>query len=172
MSNQTVMIDPEGLLREFFVAFKASLDFRLWIKLIEEETRELLDAARELNEFSASKSLQPADDFIRLKANLLKELADVGYVVTGSTLVTPDDEDVISEEEWGEINQTLNEAVSALNVVVSDWGFTPDQMTEAFLRVHRSNMSKLGDDGKPIRREDGKIMKGPNYRAPDLTDLV
>jgi NTP pyrophosphatase (non-canonical NTP hydrolase) len=42
---------------------------------------------------------------------------------------------------------------------------------EVFERVHRSNMSKLGDDGKPIYREDGKVLKGPNYQPPDLTDL-
>lgn len=41
----------------------------------------------------------------------------------------------------------------------------------AFVRVHQSNMSKLGDDGKPIYREDGKVKKGPNYQPPDLTDL-
>jgi predicted HAD superfamily Cof-like phosphohydrolase len=39
-------------------------------------------------------------------------------------------------------------------------------------RVHASNMSKLGEDGKPIRREDGKILKGPNYKEPSLIDLV
>ena len=33
-------------------------------------------------------------------------------------------------------------------------------------------MSKLGEDGKPIRREDGKVLKGPNYKEPDLTDLA
>jgi hypothetical protein len=33
-------------------------------------------------------------------------------------------------------------------------------------------MSKLDDNGKPIKREDGKVMKGPNYKAPDLTDLL
>jgi hypothetical protein len=33
-------------------------------------------------------------------------------------------------------------------------------------------MSKLGLDGKPIKREDGKVMKGPNYTPPDLSDLV
>jgi predicted HAD superfamily Cof-like phosphohydrolase len=42
----------------------------------------------------------------------------------------------------------------------------------AFNRVHASNMSKLGEDGKPIRREDGKILKGPNYFVPSLIDLV
>lgn len=35
--------------------------------------------------------------------------------------------------------------------------------------VHRSNMSKLGPDGKPIHREDGKVLKGPNYTEADLT---
>jgi predicted HAD superfamily Cof-like phosphohydrolase len=38
-------------------------------------------------------------------------------------------------------------------------------------RVHESNMSKLGEDGKPIRRVDGKILKGPNYKPPYLEDL-
>jgi predicted HAD superfamily Cof-like phosphohydrolase len=41
-------------------------------------------------------------------------------------------------------------------------------LDECFLEVHESNMSKLGDDGKPIYREDGKVLKGPNYFEPDL----
>jgi len=43
---------------------------------------------------------------------------------------------------------------------------------QALRRVHASNMSKLGEDGKPIYREDGKVLKGPNYQPPDLSDLV
>lgn len=43
---------------------------------------------------------------------------------------------------------------------------------EAFLRVHQSNMSKLGADGKPMRRADGKVCKGPNYTEPNLEDCV
>jgi predicted house-cleaning noncanonical NTP pyrophosphatase (MazG superfamily) len=43
---------------------------------------------------------------------------------------------------------------------------------EAFYRVHESNMSKLGDDGKPVYRADGKVTKGPNYKPCDLSDLV
>lgn len=43
----------------------------------------------------------------------------------------------------------------------------------AFDEVHRSNMSKLGEDGKPIRREsDGKVLKGPNYFRPDITQFI
>lgn len=45
-------------------------------------------------------------------------------------------------------------------------------LDEALRRVHASNMSKLGDDGQPIYRDDGKVKKGPNYQKPDLSDLV
>ena len=45
-------------------------------------------------------------------------------------------------------------------------------LEEALHRVHKSNMSKLGLDGKPIRRVDGKVLKGPNYARPTLTDLI
>ena len=45
-------------------------------------------------------------------------------------------------------------------------------LDEAVRRVHKSNMSKLGVDGKPLKRPDGKVLKGPNYKQPDLTDLV
>jgi len=41
-------------------------------------------------------------------------------------------------------------------------------LEEVFYEVHKSNMSKLGEDGKPIYREDGKVLKGPNYKEPDL----
>ena len=45
-------------------------------------------------------------------------------------------------------------------------------LDEALDRVHKSNMSKLGEDGKPIYREDGKVLKGPNYKKPNLSDLI
>ena len=41
-----------------------------------------------------------------------------------------------------------------------------------FDHVHASNMSKLGDDGKPIYRDDGKVLKGPNYWAPNMSKFV
>lgn len=42
----------------------------------------------------------------------------------------------------------------------------------AFMEVHRSNMSKLGEDGKPIKNEQGKALKGPNYFKPDLAKIM
>ena len=45
-------------------------------------------------------------------------------------------------------------------------------LDEAMDRVHQSNMSKLDEYGKPIYRDDGKVLKGPNYTPPNLEDLV
>lgn len=41
----------------------------------------------------------------------------------------------------------------------------------AFVEVHRSNMSKLDDEGKPVLRSDGKILKGPNYVPADMSKI-
>jgi predicted HAD superfamily Cof-like phosphohydrolase len=46
------------------------------------------------------------------------------------------------------------------------------RFNEIFDEVHRSNMSKLGSDGKPIRRADGKVLKGPDYSPPTLEPLI
>ena len=45
-------------------------------------------------------------------------------------------------------------------------------LDECYNEVHRSNMSKLGTDGKPIYRDDGKVLKGPNYFHPNLKDIL
>ena len=46
------------------------------------------------------------------------------------------------------------------------------KISEVFEEIQRSNMSKLGLDGKPIYREDGKVMKGPNYFKPDIAKIL
>ena len=45
-------------------------------------------------------------------------------------------------------------------------------LDKCFTEVQRSNMSKLGENGKPIYREDGKVMKGPNFSEPDLKSIL
>jgi len=47
-----------------------------------------------------------------------------------------------------------------------------DSIERVFDEVHASNMSKLGTDGKPIKRADGKVLKGENYKEPDLSFLI
>jgi predicted HAD superfamily Cof-like phosphohydrolase len=46
------------------------------------------------------------------------------------------------------------------------------KIEEVFEEIQRSNMSKLGADGKPIYREDGKVLKGPNYFKPDIKGIL
>jgi len=143
-------------LMEFFKSFGASLDMRLWIKLIREELDELADA------------LEENDD-----EAILKEFSDLCYVVVGLSTLLPGDvraNDILPEEEADEL-RLLMFKVNVSKKVLKEY-FDPDILDEAFHRVHESNMSKLGEDGKPLKREDGKILKGPNYKAPDLSDLV
>jgi predicted HAD superfamily Cof-like phosphohydrolase len=46
------------------------------------------------------------------------------------------------------------------------------KIEEVFEEIQRSNMSKLGADGNPIYREDGKVLKGPNYFKPDIKSIL
>ena len=46
------------------------------------------------------------------------------------------------------------------------------KIEEVFNEIQRSNMSKLGADGKPIYREDGKVLKGPNYFKPNIESIL
>ena len=46
------------------------------------------------------------------------------------------------------------------------------KIEEVFNEIQRSNMSKLDEDGEPIYREDGKVLKGPNYFKPDIKGIL
>ncbi len=46
------------------------------------------------------------------------------------------------------------------------------KIDEVFNEIQKSNMSKLGEDGEPIYREDGKVLKGPNYFMPDISKIL
>lgn len=63
-------------------------------------------------------------------------------------------------KELADLQYVLSGTVVSLNI----------PFEEVFKRVHESNMSKLVD-GKPLKRADGKFLKGPNYKKPDLSDL-
>ena len=47
-----------------------------------------------------------------------------------------------------------------------------DKIEAVFNEIQRRNMSKLGEDGEPIYREDGKVLKGPNYFKPNISDIL
>lgn len=74
--------------------------------------------------------------------------------------------------EEGDPTHTLKELADLVFVCFQFAAAMGWDLDTALTRVFESNMSKLGPDGKPIRREDGKILKGPDYREPNLEDLV
>jgi len=85
------------------------------------------------------------------------------------------------EEEYRELrdglfNRDIVEVADALTdllYVVYGMGLVYGiDLDQCFEEVHNSNMSKLDENGKPIYREDGKVLKGPNYREPDLKTLL
>ena len=73
-------------------------------------------------------------------------------------------------------NNDLKEAVDALtDILYVTYGAGHAfgvNLDKCFDEVQRSNMSKLGKDGKPIYNESGKVMKGPNYFKPDLSKFI
>ncbi len=78
-------------------------------------------------------------------------------------------EDITNKRAREHLLKELADLVYVCHQMAAAFGW---DLQTAFNRVHASNMSKLGEDGKPIRREDGKILKGPNYFEPSLIDLV
>jgi NTP pyrophosphatase (non-canonical NTP hydrolase) len=79
------------------------------------------------------------------------------------------DEHPHSIELQTEVLKELSDLVFVCYQFAAAYGLDLDT---AMKRVFESNMSKLGEDGKPIYREDGKVLKGPNYFKPMLGDLI
>ena len=68
-----------------------------------------------------------------------------------------------------EFDKAAKELADILYVTYGTAAVLGIDLDKAFDAVHKSNMSKLGPDGKPIYREDGKVLKGPNYQPPDMS---
>lgn len=148
--------------REFIRSMGASRDFVWWAEtLITEEVKELKEAYQRPELTDAN------------MADIFKELADVIYVVAGFYNTMPVyAPELITLEQNEKIQQIMDDATETVSLVSHKLQIPLPLVIGAFELVHASNMSKLGEDGKPIRRDDGKIMKGPNYKAPDLGPIV
>ena len=82
----------------------------------------------------------------------------------------------LSELEEAMKTKNLKEVADALTDILyvtygAGYAYGID-LDECFKEVQRANMSKLGEDGKPIYNEQGKVMKGPNYTEPDLSKFI
>lgn len=113
----------------------------------------------------------PDTNLARLRANLILEetkelLWELGFAIEGSArlearLPAPIDLQKVAKESADLLYVTYGTAASL--------GIPIDKVYD---EVHTSNMSKLTKDGQVLRREDGKVLKGPLYREPDLSFLV
>jgi len=104
---------------------------------------------KEKAEFPENKIVQLRIDLIEEELNELKE--------------------AIKNKDIVEVADALTDILYVTYGAGHSFGINLD---ECFDEVQRSNMSKLGEDGKPIYNDSGKVMKGPNYFAPNLKKIV
>ena len=76
-----------------------------------------------------------------------------------------------SNNDMVEVADALGDMLYILCGTILEHGMH-DKIEEVFEEIQRSNMSKLGQNGKPIYREDGKVLKGPNYFKPNIESIL
>lgn len=160
MFTQQLPVELFQSQREFIRVMDANRDFVWWADtLITEETKELQEAFNKKD--------------IDME-NLFKELGDLVYVVAGFYNVMPvAAPELVSAEINERLQGILDEAARLCYEVTNDLKIPLPIVVLAYELVHESNMSKVNPEtGKPDRREDGKILKGPNYKVPDMTRAV
>jgi len=79
--------------------------------------------------------------------------------------------DAANNKDLVEVADALGDMLYILCGTIIEHGMQ-HKIEEVFNEIQRSNMSKLGADGKPIFREDGKVLKGPNYFKPDINSIL
>lgn len=79
--------------------------------------------------------------------------------------------EAVENNDIVEIADALGDMLYILCGTILEHGLQ-HKIEEVFDEIQRSNMSKLGQDGKPIYREDGKVMKGPNYFKPNFSTIL
>ena len=98
----------------------------------------------------------PSDKVVKLRYDLIQEeLLEL--------------KDAISKKDIKEVADALTDILYVTYGAGHAFGINLDK---CFEEVQNSNMSKLGEDGKPIYNEAGKVMKGPNYFKPDLSKYL
>ena len=98
----------------------------------------------------------PSEKIVKLRYGLIKEELD-------------EFEQALKDKNLEEVADSLTDILYVAYGAGHAFGIDLDK---CFDEVQRSNMSKLGTDGRPIYNEDGKVMKGPKYFQPDLKKFI
>ncbi len=99
-----------------------------------------------------------SDEIIKLRFRLMEE-ENLEYLKAAK------------ENDLTEIADALGDMLYILCGTIISHGLQ-DKIEQIFQEIQSSNLSKLGEDGKPIYREDGKVLKGPNYFKPDIKKIL
>ena len=103
------------------------------------------------------------------KSDISTEITELRY-----NLMKEENEEylqAVKSNDLIEIGDALGDMLYILCGTIISHGFQ-DKIEAIFDEIQRSNMSKLGADGKPIYREDGKVLKGPNYFKPNIEKIL
>ncbi|REJ61923.1 MAG: hypothetical protein DWQ21_08820 [Bacteroidetes bacterium] len=103
------------------------------------------------------------------KATINNDLIDLRF-----KLMAEENEEYLEAAKNGdlvEVADALGDMMYILCGTILSHGMQ-HKIEEVFEEIQRSNMSKLGEDGKPIYREDGKVLKGPNYFKPNIAKII
>lgn len=117
---------------------------------------------------------------------MVREFHEAYNAYVGSDVGFPDRRHVkmrmdLIEEEYEELQEAVDtgdvvETIDALgDLVYVLYGKALAMgvdLDKVIAEIHRSNLTKLGEDGKPIYREDGKVLKGPNFEPPDIAGVI
>ena len=111
---------------------------------------------------------QPVGRFSKVTAPLQARLISEEY----EEFLEAHCEAVIHDRDFNCREHCLKELADLVYVAYQYAAANGWDLDEALTRVHESNLSKLDDNLQPIKRDDGKVMKGPNYKPANLSDLV
>ena len=103
------------------------------------------------------------------KATISNDLIDLRF-----KLMAEENEEYLEAAKNGdlvEVADALGDMMYILCGTILSHGMQ-HKIEEVFEEIQRSNMSKLGEDGKPIYRADGKVLKGPNYFKPNIAKII
>ena len=102
------------------------------------------------------------------KVQILDAIVDMMYVRIGTLL----EHHIGLAATVGFVAESDVELTNCRKYFAENYGYNPKLLEDAFDEVHRSNMSKLDENGNPIFREDGKIMKSNLFSEPDLKSIL
>ena len=104
------------------------------------------------------------DKLLLLRYKLVNEEIEEFNAALNAMLVAP---------KWAKPRVELLDAIAdSIVVLIGTANALGMDLDTAMRRVFESNLTKLGEDGRPFYNSDGKVMKGPNFTPPDLSDLV